>query len=99
VDIIGATHTHFANICDIGNMLIDSGIKEDMWPAMGAGALVAPYNATCTEEAFPIEEATRLTNLYAVAFFRLHLRGDMAYANYLEETYAAKESAVGFSKR
>ncbi|MCP4195564.1 MAG: hypothetical protein GY762_00290 [Proteobacteria bacterium] len=99
VDVIGATHTHFANICDIGNMLIDSGIKEDIWPAMGAGALVAPYNATCTEEAFPIEEATRLASLYAVAFFRFHLRGDMEYANYLDETYAAKESAVGFSKR
>jgi predicted dienelactone hydrolase len=98
-DIIGATHTHFANICDIGNMLIDSGIRENMWPAIGAGALVAPYNATCTEEAFSIEEATRLLNLYAVAFFRLHLRGDGEYAGYLDKDYAAKESAVDFSKR
>jgi hypothetical protein len=66
---------------------------------MGAGALVAPYNATCTEEVFPIEEATRLLNLYAVAFFRFHLRGEEDYANYLDDDYAAKESAVDFSKR
>ncbi len=99
VDIIGANHTHFANVCDIGNMLIDMGMTEDKWPGLGAGALVAPYNATCTEEAFPIDEATRLTNLYAVAFFRRHLRGEEEYADYLDEAYAETEAAVDFSKR
>ena len=99
MDIIGATHTHFANVCDIGNMLIDSGLTQDMWPALGAEDLVEPYNAACAEEAFPIAEATRLTHLYAVAFFRRHLRGEKGYDNYLGARYASGEAAVSLSIR
>lgn len=36
VDIIGANHTHFANVCDIGNLLIGLGILQDSWPLIGA---------------------------------------------------------------
>jgi hypothetical protein len=52
VDIIGANHTHFANVCTIGDFLIDSGITQESWPSLGAEALLAPYEATCSPEAF-----------------------------------------------
>jgi predicted dienelactone hydrolase len=96
-DIEGATHYHFANICDIGNALIDAGIPVVLWPFIGAEALVGPYNAACTPGVFPIEEATRLQNLYATAFFQRHLKFDEGYAPFLTEIYAAvNEPSVTF---
>jgi predicted dienelactone hydrolase len=88
VDVEGATHFHFANICDIGNALIDAGVPQVLWPFVGAAALVEPYNLTCTPAAFPFEEAIRLQNLYAVAFFQRHLKFDEGYAPFLTESYA-----------
>ncbi len=89
VDVVGANHTHFANVCDIGTTLIDVGIGIDRWPDIGAGALVPIYADTCVPPAFPIEEATRLQNLYAVALFRRHLLGERYYDNFLTGAYAA----------
>ncbi len=96
-DVVGATHTHFANICDIANALIAAGFPPALWPSVGAGALVAPYNATCIPPAFSIGEATRLQNLYATAFFRRHLRGETAYDPFLTTAYAtSNEPAIDF---
>jgi predicted dienelactone hydrolase len=89
VDVVGANHTHFANVCDIGNTLIDLGVSIDQWPSIGAGALVPIYADTCVPPAFPIEEATRLQNLYAAALFRRHLLGERYYDNFLTGAYAA----------
>lgn len=97
VEVEGANHTHFANICDIGNRLIELGITEDTWPDIGASALIQPYNDTCTEDVFPIAEAHRLQNLYMVAHFRRHLLGDEGYDEYLSTSYAdANEPAIDF---
>ena len=97
VDVIGATHTHFANICDIANALISVGFTENLWPAIGAGALVGPYHATCVPPAFSIDEATRIQNLYAAAFFRRHLLADTSYDAFLTAAYAqASEPNVAF---
>lgn len=87
-DVIGAAHTHFANICDIADALIAFGLGPSLWPSIGADALVEPYNETCVPPAFPIEEATRLLNLFATAFFRRHLLGETAYDRYLTESWA-----------
>jgi predicted dienelactone hydrolase len=96
-DVIGATHTHFANICDIANALIAVGLGPSLWPAIGAGALLGPYNVTCIPPAFSIEEATRLENVYATAFFRRHLLGETSYDEFLVTGYAQEsESAVTF---
>jgi predicted dienelactone hydrolase len=96
-DVIGATHTHFANICDIANVLLSLGFPPSTWPALGAGALVAPYNDTCIPPAFSIEEATRLQSLYATAFFRRHLLGETSYAPFLTTPYAvANEPDIDF---
>ena len=98
VDVIGATHTHFANICSIGNMLIDDlGLGQEVWPDIGAEALLEPYEVTCSAEAFPIEEATRLQNLYVVSFFKRHLLDQKGYDQYLKSDYADGEPAIEFS--
>jgi predicted dienelactone hydrolase len=88
VDIDGATHSHFANICDIAQLLIGIGLTPDLWELFGAGALLVPYQETCTPEAFPIEEATRIQNLYAVSFFRRYLQFDLRYQRFLSRWYA-----------
>jgi len=100
-DIVGATHTHFANICAIGSLLLDDlGIPMSAWELIGAKALIRPYNDTCTPEAFPIDEAVRLQNLYVVAFFRKHLLGEAQYDDYLTEAYAlANEPDVVFFRK
>jgi len=97
VDVIGATHTHFANICSIGNLLIGLGIGPEAWPRIGAEALVEPYESTCSEEAFPIDEAIRLQNLYVVSFFKRHLLNQEGYDRYLTTDYADGEPAITFS--
>ncbi|MEZ5504276.1 MAG: alpha/beta hydrolase [Halioglobus sp.] len=97
VDIIGATHTHFANVCAIGNLLIDLGIKQDTWPLIGAQELLEPYAMTCSPEAFPIEEAIRLENLFVVSFFKRYLLGDTGYDSYLSAEYGDTEPAANVS--
>ena len=87
-DIIGATHSHFANICDIANVLLGLNIPIELWPAIGAEALVEPYLETCVPPAFSLDEANRLQNLYTVAFFRKYLVWDMRYREFLTEKYA-----------
>jgi predicted dienelactone hydrolase len=89
VDIEGATHTHFANICDIGQLLIGLGLPPETWENLGAGALLQPYEDTCTPEAFPIDEAVRIQNLYNVSFFSRYLRLDLRYQYFLTRFYAA----------
>jgi predicted dienelactone hydrolase len=97
VDVIGAAHTHFANICDIGNALIGAGIPKSSWAAIGAGALIAPYEAVCEPPAFDINEAHRIQNLYAAAHFRAFLNGETEYLDYLTRLYAqANEPDVIF---
>ena len=89
VDIDGATHTHFANVCDMGNVLIDLGFPPELWSLFpGGDILIAAWAETCVEEAFPIDEAVRLQNLYTVAFLRRHLRLDLRYSPYLTESYS-----------
>jgi predicted dienelactone hydrolase len=99
VGIVGANHTHFANICDIGNLLISLGIPQDNWPAVGAEDLLEPYATTCSAQAFPIEEAVRLQNIYVVSFFKRHLLGDRRYNAYLSRDYAEREPAITFSTK
>jgi len=97
VDVIGATHTHFANVCAIGKQLIALGLGTETWEKIGAGDLLEPFEATCSPEAFPIEEAIRLQNLYVVAFFKRNLLNEQAYDHYLGAEYAGDEPAIVFS--
>ncbi|TFH24267.1 MAG: hypothetical protein E4H03_04045 [Myxococcales bacterium] len=96
-DVVGGNHTHFANVCDIGNLLIGLDITIEQWPDIGAAALVEPYETTCLPPAFSIEEAIRIQNLYAVAHFRRHLLGESFYDRFLTPQYAsAREPDVSY---
>jgi hypothetical protein len=99
VDVIGANHTHFANVCVIGNLLIELGITMDMWPGMGAAALIDPYESTCTGDAFDFDTALRLQNLYIVSFFKRHTGNAPNYAQYLTPKAAKAEEAIDFRRR
>ena len=100
VEVTGANHTHFANICDIGNRLISLGITKDQWDGLGAAALLQPYNDTCTEDVFPIAEAHRLQNLYMVAHFKRFLLGQVGNNQFLTAAYAdANEPTVSFESK
>ena len=83
-----AAHEHFANICLIGDWLIDEVAAFDDWPSIGAEQLQPIYLEICTPPALPIEIALRLQNLYAAAFFAHYLRGADGYYGYLQEAYA-----------
>lgn len=99
VEIQGANHTHFANVCWIGNHLISIGFEKESWPALGAEELIEPYDNTCGPDAFPIEKANRLMNLYTVAFFKRHLLGDAGYEPFLTAEAAEGEPDVEFLRK
>lgn len=99
VEIIGANHTHFANVCWIGDYLISIGFTQDKWPGLGATDLIEPYEATCGPDAFPIEEASRLMNLYAVAFFKRHMLAELGYDAYLTTASAEAEPDIRFFRK
>jgi predicted dienelactone hydrolase len=88
VDIVGPAHTHFANVCDIAQVLLNIPLPISSWPALGAGALVDPYNMTCIPPAYPLSESIRIQNLYSVSFFKKHLSYDFRYDEFLTERYA-----------
>jgi len=94
VDIIGANHNHFAAICAIANWLIDRGWGPEIWPTLGAEALIEPYEATCGPDVLAIEEANRLQNLYVVSFFKSQLRNESGYDRFLTPEFADTEPGV-----
>ncbi len=99
VSIVGATHNHFAAVCSFGELLLDLGLAEEQWADVGAADLVEPYRSTCGPDAFPIDEAVRLQNLYTVAFLQRHQVGDEQYGWYLTDEAAAGEADVEFASR
>ncbi len=100
VEVTDANHTHFANVCAFGDLLFESEVEQDAWPALGAGALIEPYNDTCTEDVFPIVEAHRLQNLYMVAHFKRYLLDEPGYDKFLSSAYArSNEPAVSFEAK
>jgi len=97
VDIVGANHNHFAAICAIANWLLDRGWGPEIWPGLGAEALIEPYETTCSPDVLAIEEANRLQNLYVVSFFKSQLRDERGYERFLTPTFAETEPGVAFT--
>ena len=99
VGIAGANHTHFTNVCDIGDFLIETGFPKENWENMGAADLIEPYERTCSETAFPMSEFNRLLNLYVVSFFKAQLMGENIYEDYLTNAHADTEPAISFEMK
>ena len=97
-DIIGATHTQFANVCAIGDWLIDNlNISSESWTTIGASALVEPYEESCLGlGVINDEETLRLQNTFLVSFFNKHLQNMPEYSVYLTHEYAKTEASVNF---
>jgi predicted dienelactone hydrolase len=94
-DVVGATHTHFAAVCAIAQVLATFGVPE---PEIVM--LVPGYEETCKPPAFPIEEAQRIQSFYLTAFFARHLYGDRRYDGFLTPEWAADhEPDVLFQRR
>jgi predicted dienelactone hydrolase len=94
-DIKNATHTHFASICKLAQVLLDLD-----QPLSFIISVVPGYLETCSAGAFPIAEAERIQNLYAVSFFRRHLLQDGRYETFLTQPYAqTMEPNVDYRRR
>lgn len=93
-DIEGATHSHFANICTIADVLISVGLLPASWPSIGAQALVQPWIEACLPSVYPIDEAVRQQNLYSVAFFKRYLSWDFRYQEFLTNRYNAENEPL-----
>jgi len=92
VDILDAGHNSFTNICDFFDVLLGAGV-----PANLLEFLLGSADEGCGPDLIPIEEAQRLTNLYAVSFMARHLGFDPRYRRYLNRAYARREP-VGYAE-
>jgi predicted dienelactone hydrolase len=78
VDVQRGGHFSFTEICAISEAFEASGV-----PDFARDALAGGVEEGCVPELIPIDEAHRLTNLYAVAFLRIHLASDPRYERFL----------------
>jgi predicted dienelactone hydrolase len=83
VDVIDAGHGSFSEICKILDALALVGI-----PPAVAGLLLGELAEACGPDLIPIEEAQRLTNLYAVAFLKRFVALDPRYERWLAPGFA-----------
>lgn len=86
VDVLDAGHNSFTNICDFFDALIDAGIPENLLEFLLGNA-----DEGCGPDLIPVEEAHRVTALYAVAFLQRNLAGDPRYQRHLTPGFAKRE--------
>jgi predicted dienelactone hydrolase len=86
VDLEKAGHSSFTNICDIADALIGAGIPPGL-----IDLILGNVAEGCAPDLIPIEEAHRITNLYAAAFFNRNLVGDPRYQHWLTPGRVHKE--------
>jgi predicted dienelactone hydrolase len=93
VDVADAGHNSFTDICPISDALLAVGLPPDLLEF-----LLGNRDEGCAPELIDLEEAHRLTNRYATAFFRVHVEGDFRYARHLTRFAARREPDVTFFK-
>jgi hypothetical protein len=86
VDVHDAGHNSFTNICDFFDVLLGAGVPPSLLEF-----LLGSADEGCAPELIPIEEAHRVTSLYAVAFLQRNLAHDPRYQRYLDRGHAGKE--------
>lgn len=91
VDVIGAGHNSFTNICDFFDLLVGAGVPPDLLEFVLGSA-----EEGCGPDLIPIEEAQRVTNFYAVAFLKRELALDRRYKRFLTPG-ASRSQPVEFS--
>lgn len=94
-DVVGATHTHFAAVCDIGALLTAIGFTDE-----AIDSFVPDFLITCRPPALDFEEVKRIESTYLVAFFRRHLYAYPFYDQWLTEDWsAANEPHVDYQTK
>jgi predicted dienelactone hydrolase len=83
VDVHEAGHASFTNICDLRDALLGAGLPPNLLQF-----LVDQAEEGCAPELIPIAEAQRVTKLYATAFLKVTLAGDLRYQPFLTAGYA-----------
>ncbi|MGH0032641.1 MAG: alpha/beta hydrolase family protein [Myxococcota bacterium] len=83
IDVHAAGHNSFTEICLFFDVLVDAGL-----PAPILAILLGNVEQGCGPDLIPIDEAQRLTNLYATAFFKTLLAGHPGFVKYLTRGYA-----------
>ncbi|MEH6585536.1 MAG: dienelactone hydrolase family protein [Halioglobus sp.] len=74
VNLIGANHEQFAVLCDLGDVLVNSGVAFEDWSTDFLGSILLPrYTRVCLEPLLDYETVERLQNQYVVSFFRRYL--------------------------
>jgi predicted dienelactone hydrolase len=86
VDLEKAGHGSFTNICDIADALLGAGLPPEL-----IDFLLGSVEEGCAPDLIPIDEAHRVSNLYAVAFFSRNLAGDPRYQRWLTPGRVRKE--------
>ncbi|MDJ0846806.1 MAG: hypothetical protein QNK04_00355 [Myxococcota bacterium] len=86
VDLIDAGHNSFTNICDFADALLGAGLPPELLEF-----LLGSIDQGCAPELVPIEEAHRITSLYAVSFFQNQLRGLPRFRLFLTKLRVLKE--------
>jgi predicted dienelactone hydrolase len=85
VDVEDAGHSSFTNICDFYAAL------SPFVPPFLLEVLLGNFEEGCVPELIPIDEAHRISNFYATAFFKRDLVGDPRYKRYLTPGRVRKE--------
>jgi predicted dienelactone hydrolase len=83
-DLVDAVHFSFSNSCTLIQELIDQGVPPGFVEALLGEDFVEP----CGMDVLAVEEAHRITQLYAIAHLRRHLNHDLRYVGFLREGYA-----------
>jgi len=86
IDVQEAGHNSFTEICLFFEVLVDAGLP----PAI-LEILLGNAEQGCGPDLIPIEEAQRITKLYATSFFKTKLEHRFGYVRYLSRGYVDKK--------
>ena len=91
IDVENAGHNSFTNICDFFEVLLGAGVPPGLLEF-----LLGSADEGCAPELIPIDEAHRVTSLYAVAFLQRNLAFDPRYQRFLTPGFSTKEPVEFF---
>ncbi len=83
IDVQLAGHNSFTEICLFFDVLVDAGLPPPI-----LAILLGNVEQGCGPDLIPIEEAQRITKLYATSFFKTKLARRVGYVPFLSSGYA-----------
>jgi predicted dienelactone hydrolase len=86
VDVQGAGHNSFTNVCDLYTALVDAGLPPVLLTFLASAA-----EEGCAPELIPIDEAHALTVTYVLSFLRTTVGHDARWQRYLSPQWAARQ--------